>query len=273
MQRNRFGLFWRILSLCVFFVATGAFTMDYPSEFVQNPGGNLALSGFPGYSSTPARLSEPGFGLSYTSLGDVELRVAGIAGEMCLGCRLKEAIVDTNKLTGRIAFSSSYLELDSLYRQIYSELDFSVSQTWFVLGGGYAFSAEWLPGLEHWGRHRYKSGGSLLWKGLSLSAMLSGWIDSPWSEMDYAVGARFQVKERFSGFVEWNGASFDVGSAVRFAYLEIRSSYRFPDFGIALSILFCLDGWAAEGVYGSKTSNWDWFGFSVSKKIHEKTIL
>ena len=60
--------------------------MDYPVEFVQNPGGNLALSGLPGYSSTPARRGMPGFGLSYARLGEVGIQAAGVAGEICFGC-------------------------------------------------------------------------------------------------------------------------------------------------------------------------------------------
>ena len=272
MQRNHVRLLWRLLALCVFVVASEAFPMDYPVEFVQNPGGNLALSGLPGYSSTPARRGMPGFGLSYARLGNVGIQAAGVAGEICLGCNVTKGDVP-GRMSERVAFSSSYLEMDSLYRRVYTEMDVSVSGTWFVAGAGYGFSAEWVPGREHWGRHRYKSGVALFWNVLSFSAMLSGWTDDPWRELDYSLGTGIDVNGRFAGFVEWDGRSFDVGSSLRFGFLEIRSSYRFPDFGMALSLSFGLGGVFAEGTYGVKSSNWDWFGFSISKQIRKKTIL
>ena len=271
MRRISEWFLWKMLIMAVALVPY-AYSMDYPVEFVQNSGGDLAVSGLPGFRSTPARYGDPGFGLSYARLKDASMQVAGIAGEMCVGCGSADS-VRVGQTAGRIAFLSSYTEMDSIYRRVYTEVDVSLSRAWLVLGGGYAFSAEWIPGSEHWGRHRFKSGGTLLWKCLSLSAMLSGWTDIPWSEMEYAVGAAFNANDRFSGFIEWNGESVDVGSSVRFEYVEIRSSYRFPDFGLALSLSFCLGGASAEGVYGSRSSNWNWFGFSLSKKLRKKAIL
>lgn len=267
-----FVAFRQFVGGLLFLWISRVYSMDYPAEFVQNPGGNLALFGLPGYSSTPARQGMPGFGLTYVRLGEVGMQAAGVAAEICLDCKLVN-LEASRSMAGRVAFSSSFLELDSIYRRVYTELDFSVSGTWFAVGAGYGFSAEWAPGLDHWGRHRYKSGVALLWKVLSLSAMLSGWTDAPWSERDYYLGAGVDVNGRFAGFVEWDGTSFDVGCSVRFEFLEVRSSYRFPEFGMALSLSFGLGGLFAEGAYGVKSSNWDWFGFSFSKQIRKKTIL
>ncbi len=262
---DAFALLLSVFAPCVF-------SMDYPVEFVQNPGGTLALSGLPGYSSTPARLGTPGFGIAYAKMFGVEMQALGIAGEVCLGCE-PENPNGVDRAGGRVAFSSSYLEMDSIYRRVYTEIELSLLRECFLLGVGYAFSAEWSPGLEHWGRHRYKSGGALLWKGLSFSAMCSGWTDVPWSYMEYALGLRLDANDHFGGFAEWDGRSLDVGTAVFFDFLEIRSSYRFPDFGVALSLSVCFGGVSSEGVYGTKSANWDWFGFSVSRKIRKKTIL
>lgn len=268
----------RVLTLFVLLCLVAfAGATDYGGEFVRNPGGNLALKGLPGYASTPARLAQPGLGISYVRLSEIDMQVAGAAGEFSLDA-LTGAKGDSASLSSRVAFGASYLALDSLYRQVYTELSFSVSYRPLVLGVAYGFSAEWVPAPSadpdalHWDRHRYKSGAAFVLGGLSLSAMLSGWTSAPLAETDYAFGARLEVG-RFAGFVEWDGLSFDVGSAVRFRFLEIRSSYRFPDFGVAVSLSFWLENWSLEGVFGTGTPIRDWFGVSLSKQIRKKTIL
>ena len=84
--------------LLIIWLASLACAMDFPGEFVQNPGGSLALSGLPGYKSSPARIAEPGFGLAYAQVDEASLQVAGAAGELGLWRDY------------RLAFFSSYLE-------------------------------------------------------------------------------------------------------------------------------------------------------------------
>ena len=239
--------------------AVSAFAQDFHGEFVRNVGGNLALRGLPGFASSPARIAEPGFGAAFAYVPDADIAVAGMAGEFCVG--------------PRVAFSSSYLELDSIYRRVYSEIDLSLARTWFILGAGYGYSVEWIPGEQNWNRHRYKAGSALLWRGISFAGIVSGWTDLLPEYPDYALGVHVSVAERFSVFGEWDGYSLDIGNTIRFKYVQVQSAYRFPGFGVSLSISFILDGWSIGGAYGFAGSNWNWIGGGVSKFLRKKTIL
>ena len=238
--------------------------MDFPGEFVQNPGGSLALSGLPGYKSSPARIPEPGFGLAYAQVGEESLQVAGAAGELGLWRDY------------RVAFFSSYLEMDSLYRQVYSEWDFSVAKSWFVGGVGYGLSVDWVPGSqisrENWTTNRYKAGLAFLKSPLSLSAMTALVHHRSFYDLEYAVAFRFQG-ERFGAFVEYDGNSIDIGHSLNFAHAFVLSSYRFPEFAVSVSLGLTFGEWAFSGAYGNARSIWDWFGFTASKSVRKKTIL
>lgn len=256
------------LLICVLLLAGASHAFDLPGEFAQNPSGTLALSGLPGFRSTPARFVEPGFGVSYARVLGAEEHVAAAAGEfgwekLCSG-----------KCPGlRVAFFGSYTELDSIYRQVYSEWDASTFGSWYIVGVGYGLSVEWIPGESRWTGNRYKLGGSLLWSPLTVSGLLS-WMDYPDNLMvDYAVSVRLDLAWRFYSFVEYDGESFDVGSAIRFKYMTLQSSYRFPDFGVGCSMEFLLGGVSAAATYGFVEQIWDWFGVSLSKTVRKKTIL
>ena len=219
-----------LLMVCM---ASLVLAMDFPGEFVQNPGGSLALSGLSGYRSSPARHLDDGevagFGLAYAQVPEASLQVAGAAGEMGLGLF-------------RIAFFSSYAEMDSLYRQVYSELDASVMHSWFVGGRGYGVSVDILPGQESWTCNRYKAGLAFL-------------------------------KKPFGAFVEYDGESFDVGNYLKFTHLSVISAYRFPEFAISVSLVLSVGDWSLSGAYGNSYPIWDWFGFTASKSVRKKTIL
>ena len=249
-----------LLALCLIPLALHA--MDYPAEFAQNMGGNLAADELPGFASTPARTGASGFGMAFACVHEADICVAGLSGEFGFESPLN--------LESRIAFLSSYMEMDSVYRRVYSELDFSLYRSWFILGVGYGNSVEWIPDEQDWMRHRYKVGATLVWRGVSFSVAASRWGDN-WNEswidaFDYSLGAHVSALDRFGAFVEWDGKSLDVGNSVRFKYVQVRSVYRFPSFGVALSLDFLFGGWSVGVVYGFTESIWDWFGFSVSKK-------
>ena len=83
---------------------------------------------FPGYRLNPAHPLADSvraeFGIGYAQVPEADVHVAGAAGAFSLGI-------------SRVAFSSSYMQMDSLYRQVYSEIEFSVAQSWLVGGVGY----------------------------------------------------------------------------------------------------------------------------------------
>ena len=253
-----------ILLLIVLVIEKNSYAFDFPGEFAQNPSGSLALSGLPGFRSTPARFAEPGFGVSYAQVSETEIQVVSAAGEMGWG---------RETLGFRTAFFSSYMAMDSIYRQVYSEIDASVFGTWYVVGFGYGLSVNWIPAEEEWTENRYKLGSAVLWRPLALSGMLV-WNQAPnMLEVGYGVSIRAEVAERFYSFLEYDGESFDIGTAARFKFMTIRSAYRFPEFGVVCSVEFALGGVNVSGTYGFVGQIWDWFGGNISKSVRKKTIL
>lgn len=258
----------RTIYIIVVWLTSVAFAMDFPGEFVQNPGGTLALSGLPGYKSSPARYFDDStsgaFGVAYARVPEADLQVAGAAGELALWRDY------------RLAFFSSYLEMDSLYRQVYSEWNFSLAKSWLVGGVGYGLSVDWVSGgeisRENWTTNRYKAGLAFLKSPLSLSALTTLVNHRSFYDLDYAVAFRFQGK-RFGAFVEYDGNSIDIGHSLNFAHAIVLSSYRFPEFAVSVSLGFTFGGWAFSGAYGNARTIWDWFGFTATKSVRKKTIL
>ena len=237
--------------------------MDFPGEFVQNPGGSLALSGLPGYKSTPVRYLEEGaaagFGVAYARMPGADIQVAGAAVEIGLA-------------KSRLAVSSSYTEMDSLYRRVYSEVDLSLTRSWLMGGAGYGVSVDWLPGEESWTLNRYKAGLAIVERPLALSGLISLVNSGSIFQVDYGVSLRFDG-ETFGAFVEYDGNSVDVGNYLKFSHLSVISAYRFPEFALSVSLVVSVGGWSLSGAYGDAYPLWDWFGFTASKTIRKKTIL
>ena len=241
----------------LFLLASLSRAMDAPGEFVQNSSGNLVLSGLPGFYSTPAREAYPGYGLVYARELSTGLHVAGGAGEIALG---------PSAYPFRLAFMESYAEMDSVYRQVYSQVETSVAVSLLVMGLGYGASVEWIPAEQHWTRHRYKAGSSLVWKDMSLSAMVAGWVGDI-SSVSYWVGGQFWAKKRISAFVEYDGISLDVGNAVRFKYCDLFAAYRFPGFAMSLKVEFHVMQWNIHGMYGFAGAFWRWLGAGFSHDL------
>lgn len=223
----------------------------------------------------PAQVADPGFEVAYAQVPAVSLSVVGVGGEFGWGHS-----GDYDRY--RLAFLGSYLEMDSLYRQVYSEWDFSVASlskdcVGFVAGVGYGLSIDWVPkgddfAGESWTSNRYKAGATLVRSPLSLSAMLSLLNHDSYFEFDYALALRFEGS-RIGAFVEFDGKSLNVGDYLKFEHFAIYSVYRFPDFAMSVSIVFSIGNWNFSGAYGNAGSLWDWFGFSISKSVRKKTIL
>lgn len=248
------------IAFYILIFATIALSADYYGEFVQNATGNLAITGLNGFNSTPARIASPEFGVTYAHNNSVDEQVIGASGEF--GFK-----------NFRIAFGSSYLQMDSIYRQVYSEVDASIYNNWLVAGMGYGFSAEWVPKYANWSRHRLKSGLTFMWNSFSVSAMCAKFVDAPLNDFYYSVGASVKAGSRFAAFVEYDGTSLDIGSAVYFKYISINSAYRFPDFGVTVSVNILLGSWSLFTTYGFASKIWDWFGVGISKKVYKKSIL
>lgn len=227
---------------------------DFPGEFVQNPGGNLALAGLPGYRSTPARQANPGFGFLYADLEDVEERVFGASAEFGSG-------------NYRVGFLGAYQELDSVYRQVYTEWDFSLCNTWAIFGIGYGLDIGWIPEMESWANHRYKAGISFYGWNMAVSGMVSGWKGEFLENLDYSVGLALNPGGRLSAFVEWDGVSSDVGTSVLFELVRLDIVYRFPEFGVGASLEISFGNWFMQGVYGFSGSVWRWLGGAVGRQI------
>ncbi|MCF0224920.1 MAG: hypothetical protein HUK20_11685 [Fibrobacter sp.] len=236
------------------FALSFAWAGDYSVDFVQNPTGALALRGLPGYASTPARRKQPSMGIDYECLEDGLSCSVGAAAEMALHFV-------------RLAFSTSYFEMDSLYRRIYSEVDVSTELWMLVFGGGYALSMEWIPEYEQWARHRIKLGASFFTDYFSFSALASGWSDDLRNSIEYAFGFSAKGGERFMMFTEWHGSFLDVGYAVDLKKFIVKSSYRFPGFAIALSIEIPIGSWSFEGIYGFWGESWEWYGGQISRNL------
>lgn len=233
---------------------------DFPGTFILNPGGDLSLEGLPGYRSTPARLAAPGFAFSYGGLEEVEERVFGASGEF-------------GNRHYRVGFLGSYLELDSVYRQVYGEWDLSLCNSWVVVGAGYGLDMEWIPEVQSWTYHRYKLGATLYGWGMALSGLVDGWAGNPLGEMAYSLGLALNPGGRLAAFVEWDGLSADVGTSVQLGFAALDIVYRFPQFGVGLSLQFSLGNWFVQGVYGFSGAVWRWHGVSAGRRISKKTIL
>ena len=223
---------------------------------------------FPGYRLNPVRplpdTLRAEFGISYAQVPEANVHVAGAAGAFGLGI-------------SRIAFSSSYTQMDSLYRQVYSEIDYSLAHSWLVGGVGYGISVDWVPGEENassesWTLNHYKAGLGLVKSPLSLSGMATLVNHGSFYNVDYVASLRFDGG-RFGAFVEYDGISVDVGNYLKFAHLSVISAYRFPEFAVAVSLVFSVGDWSLSGAYAKAYPIWDWFGFVASKTIRKKTIL
>lgn len=246
-----------------------AWGVDAPVEFAQDVEGRLHLYGLSGYCSTPSRVPQSAFGVNYFSLGPLDVQSVGASAEIPLG---PSPFPEISEGRFRLGIHSSLLWMDSLYRRVYSQVDFSAMLWHFVLGTGHGFSAEWIPGDNSWGRHRYKAGTSFFWKGVSLGIMGSGWYDDL-SHSRFVYGLQVQGGQSFKAFGEWDGSYFDVGSSVQIKNLSVKTSYRFPGFGVSASVELQWSRWFAEGLYGFFNDSWEWFGLSVVKRVSKKTIL
>ena len=214
-----------------------------PVPFVPTVQGDLSPSGLPGFFSSPARTSAPGFAIAAVhDAENVEEFVYAGYGEVGIGPL-------------RLAFFSSFHGLDSLYRQSYSELQSSLPvesfMGSFVLGAAYGLSMEWLPGAEKWVRHRYKGGALFLWRDFAVGGTVYGFSDDMDGYVAGRGGLHWEPQGSFSFFLEADRSSVWLGNGIRFRYGDMHFRYEFPDFSVSLLFSACWEGWFAGMAAGS----------------------
>lgn len=253
------SVFLRFL-IFTFFIQTKLFAFDFPGAFGMNLHGDLAPVGLSGFYSTPARVAEPGFGVSVSRLPSTNQSVVGVAGEF-------------GNSFYRLSAFGSYGLMDSIYRQVYNEWDASINFDWLILGAGYGLSVEWIPGDATWTRHRYKGASTLKFKDAYLSTMVWNYTSESFERLEFLLGFYVNPSESFSAFAQWNGSEAFVGTSLNFKYFSLSTAYRLPGFSVAFSLEFRLQNWTLEGAAGKSNQSLEWFNASIKNKIQKKTIL
>ena len=169
----------------------------------------------------------------------------------------------------RVGSFVAYQSMDSLYRNLYSEV--SVARTWmkFAVGMSYGLDMEWVPGDAFWTRHRFKGGVDYRWKQIAVAAMLSGFTDEGVSHISPVVGVHWKSDESVSTFAECDFDYLYVGASFRWKFLEVGTSYRFPDFAVAVLLSFNGSRYGVSYARGFKHNSLGWNGVHVSRWLKQ----
>ena len=221
------------------------------ASFAALLAGGLSPIGLGGYNSTPARYAIPAYGISYYWLDDVDESSWNLSLEF-------------GNDAYRVGAFVAYESMDSLYRNLYSEASYAKTWPHFAIGVSYGLGIEWTPGDALWTRHRFKWAGSVHWHQVYLAGMLSGFTDEGFSP---AVGVHWISDEAVSAFAECDFDFLYVGAYFRWKFVELSTSYRFPDFAVALQISFSGAHYGASYARGFKHNSIGWNGFHLRKKI------
>ncbi|MCQ2105665.1 MAG: hypothetical protein MJZ26_07720 [Fibrobacter sp.] len=243
------------IAILILLIAPLAHSVSGEPEFVHLPAGRLDSQ----VGVSPARPADPSFGFAYYGVAQVSENAFLAQGEF-------------GSDSYRLGFQSSFLMMDSIYRRSYSEAAGAYIWQGLAVGLGYGFSMEWVPILsDQWTRHLVKVGTSFRRGCFSLGGVLESWTEELLS-VDYVVGLHLDGN-RFGSFVEFDGTSVELGSRFRFAFLEFLSSYRFPGFGVSVSLVLRFDAFEIGSYYGFSNESLEWFGGGFRKNLNKKTIL
>lgn len=224
------------------------------ASFASLLAGGLSPVGLGGYHSTPARYADPSYGLSYYWMDEVDESSWNMSLEFG----------STNYRVGAFV---AYMSMDSLYRNLYSEISHARLWNRFVLGVSYGLDMEWVPGEDFWARHRIKSALNYQWRDVHLAGMLSGFMDEGVSPM---VGVHWISDESISAFIECDFDYLYVGVDFRWKFIEISSSYRFPDFAVALQLSFEMSRNGISFARGFKHNSIAWKGLHVTRWLKDE---
>lgn len=248
--KNLWSLVEKALSIVL--IAVGLpLASEGRASFASLMAGGLSPSGLGGFYSTPARYAENAYGVSYYWMDDVN--------EFSWNLSL-----DFGNTLYRVGAFISYRSMDSLYRNLYSESSFSWTWNQLNAGIGYGLGMEWEPGGEFWARHRFKCGVNYRWRQVLVAGMLSGFMDDG---VTPAVGVHWMSDESISSFVECDFDYLYVGAGFRWKFLELWTSYRFPDFAVALQLSFRRNRYGGAYVRGFPHNSLGWNGIHVSRWI------
>ena len=224
------------------------------ASFASLLAGGLSPVGLGGYHSTPARYANPSYGLSYYWMDEVDESSWNLSLEF-------------GSDTYRVSAFVAYLSMDSLYRNLYSE--FSYARPWnsFVFGASYGLDMEWIPGGDFWARHRFKLALDYKWREIHWAGMLSGFMDEGVSPI---VGIHWISDEAISAFAECDFDYLYVGVNYRWKFAEICTSYRFPDFAVAVQLSFNGTRFGGSYARGFMHNSIAWNGIHVTRWIRDE---
>jgi len=250
---------WRFWSVVLMWTALGsAYAVEGRTPFASLMAGGLSPVGLGGFFSTPARYADPSYGVSYYWTDDVDESSWNLS-------------LEYGSEAYRVGAFIGYLSVDSLYRNLYSEV--SLAKTWMniVLGTSYGLDMEWTPGENafgggFWTRHRLKFALDFKWREIHLAGLLSGFTDEGVTPV---VGLHWVTEESVLAFAECDFDYLYVGASFRSKFVELCSSYRFPSFAVALQISFSGAHYGAAYARGFKHNSIGWNGVHVTRWLKD----
>ena len=163
---------------------------------------------------------------------------------------------------GRMGAFVAYESMDSLYRKLYSEAAYARTWPHWALGMSYGLDMEWIPGSDFWTRHRFKWAALFNWRKIYVAGMLSGFMDEGVTSI---LGVHWISDEAIVAFAECDFRYLDVGANFRWKFVEIGSSYRFPNFAVAVQLSFNGSHYGVSYARGFKHNSIGWNGVHVSR--------
>ena len=226
------------------------------APFASLLAGGLSPKGLGGFYSTPARYAEPAYGVAYYWMDEVEVYSWSLSLEF-------------GNDAYRVGAFAAYQSMDSLYRNLYSELLFAKSWAKLAVGMSYGLDMDWVPGDAFWTRHRFKWAVDYRWNQIAVAGMLSGFMDEGVSHLSPIVGVHWNSDESVSAFSECDFDYLYVGASFRWKFLEVATSYRFPDFAVAVLLSFNGNRYGVSYARGFKHNSLGWNGVHVSRWLKQ----
>ena len=243
-----------VIGIAAVFAIAPCYAAEGHASFASLLAGGLSPVGLGGYHSTPARYANPSYGISYYWVDDVDESSWNLSLEF-------------GSDAYRVGAFVAYLSMDSLYKNLYSE--FSFAHTWnrLVFGASYGLDMEWIPGGVFWTRHRYKGAFDFNWRKIHLAGMLSGFMYESVSPM---VGVHWISDEAIAAYAESDFDYLYVGASFRWKLAEISTSYRFPDFAVAVQLSFNGARFGGSYARGFKHNSIAWNGVLVTRWLRDE---
>ena len=240
-----FAMLWAVTSL---------FAAEGQASFASLLAGGLSPVGLGGYHSSPARFAETSYGVSYYWMDDVE--------ELSWNLSL-----EFGNDFYRVGAFVCYHSMDSLYRNSYSEISFAKTWARLSLGASYGLDMEWIPDDAFWARHRIKFGAGYVFRQVYLSGMLVGWAGETPTP---ALGIHWISDESIAAFAETDFQNLYVGADFRWNFFEISTSYRFPDFAVAVQLSFSFEKVGFSFLRGFQHNSLGWNGVHIYRMPKRK---